>query len=176
LSGPYNGPPDVSSSRSDGRLVDSLSRLITREANSPTTLAVFRSGLNKAPTGRPDLWGIDIMHAGTYCLRTDQPTMLWWEAARSGAVVALSSIGDGSRSVRIRWPREKRYLAWPKELELTDGAIYVVRFRSDEPGEPLVTLLMPNLDTDAHRAGWMAEHGCTRQALKVLDVMGKGEL
>ena len=59
LSGPYNGAPDVSSSRSDGRLVDSLSRLITREANSPTTLAVFRSGLNKAPTGRPDLWGID---------------------------------------------------------------------------------------------------------------------
>jgi hypothetical protein len=35
---------------------------------------------------------------------------------------------------------------------------------------------MPNLATDAHRAAWMAEHGCTRQALRVLTAMGKEEL
>lgn len=171
LSGPYDGAPDTSATSSDSRLVDSLSRLITEEANAPTTLAVFRGEPKPAPAQRPDIWGIDIARGGTYCLRPDRPTMLWWAAARSGALVGLSSTGDNSRSVRIKWPSGKRYLTWPQELALFDGASYVARFSSQDNGAQLVTLLMPNLDTDAHRAAWMAEHGCGHQALKVLDSM-----
>ena len=176
LSGPYSGAPDTSAPSSDKQLVDSLSRLITEEAKSPTTLAVFRSGFKPLPTGRPDIWGIDIARGGNYCLRTDRPAMLWWAAARSGAVVGFASTGDNARSARITWPRGKRYLVWPKELTLSDGATYVARFWSQDNGEQLLTLLMPKLDTDAHRAAWMAEHGCTRQALRVLAAMGKEEL
>ncbi len=175
LSGPYNGAPDTSASSSDSRLVDSLSRLITKEAGSPTTLAVFRGGFKQAPADRPDIWGIDIARAGKYCVRRDRPVMLWWAAARSGAVVTFSSTGDSSRNARISWPRGKRHLAWPKELTLSDRATYVARFWSNDNGEQLVTVLMPDLGTNAHRAAWMAEHGCTRQALKVLDAMGKEE-
>ncbi len=175
LSGPYNGAPGTSASRSDNQLVDSLSRLITKEASSPTTLAVFRGVSKQAPADRPDIWGIDIARAGKYCLRRDRPAMLWWAAARSGAVVTFSSTGDSSRNARISWPRGKRHLVWPEELTLSDGATYVARFWSEDNGEQLVTLLMPDLGTDAHRAAWMAEHGCTRQALKILDAMGKEE-
>jgi hypothetical protein len=175
LFGPYNGAPDTSASSSDSRLVDSLSRLITKEASSPTTLAVFRGGFKQAPADRPDIWGIDIARAAKYCLRPDRPVMLWWAAARSGAVVTFSSPDDSSRSARIRWPQGKRHSAWPKELALTDGATYVARFWSEDSGEQLITVLMPDLGTDAHRAAWMAEHGCTRQALKVLDAMSKDE-
>ena len=39
----------------------------------------------------------------------------------------------------------------------------------------MTTLLMPELATDAHRAAWMSEHGCTHQALAVLDSMLEGE-
>ena len=67
-------------------------------------------------------------------------------------------------------------MTWPKELTLSDGATYVARFWSEDNGEQLVTVLMPNLGTDAHRAAWMAEHGCTRQALKVLDAIAKEQL
>ncbi|NCF26315.1 MAG: hypothetical protein GWP69_02970 [Gammaproteobacteria bacterium] len=176
LSGPYSGAPDTSASSSDRQLVDSLSRLITEEAKSPTTLAVFRGGLKPLPTGRPDIWGIDIAREGNYCLRPDRPAMLWWAAARSGAVVGFASTGDNARSARIKWPRGKRYVAWPKELTLSDGGTYVARFWSEDNGEQLHTVLMPNLATDAHRAAWMAEHECTRQALRVLAAIGKEEL
>ena len=102
--------------------------------------------------------------------------MLWWAAAQSGAVMTLSSVGDSAGSVQIRWPRDRRHLAWPKELTLSDHATYVVRFLSQESGDQLTTILMPDVDTDAHRAAWMAEHGCTHKALKVLDAMGKEAL
>lgn len=176
LSGPYSGAPDPSPPATDGRLVDSLSRLITEEPGSVETLAVFRGGFEKPPIGRPDIWGVDIARAGTYCVRPDRPVMLWWGAARAGAVVKLAGSGDGSASARIRWPQSKKYTAWPNEITLADGASYVARFRSGDAGTRLTTLLMPELDTDAHHAAWMAEHGCTRQALGVLDAMGEGEL
>lgn len=175
LSGPYNGAPDTSGSSSDSRLVDSLSRLITKKASSPTTLAVFRGGFKRPPADRPDIWGIDIARAGKYCLRLDRPAMLWWAAARSGIDVTFSSTGDNSRHAQISWPPGKRHMAWPKALRLSDGATYVARFWPEDTGEQLVTVLMPDLNTDAHRAAWMAEHGCTRQALKILDAMGEKE-
>jgi len=176
LTGPYNGAPDISVADADSRLVESLSRLITEEAGSPATLAVFRGGLEKTPIGRPDVWGIDIARAGRYCLRPDRPVMLWWRAARPGAVVALSKAADDSRGVRIRWPQSKRYTEWPAELTLTDGTDYLARFRAGDTGIRLTTLRMPELAGDAHRAAWMAEHGCARQALGALDAMAEGDL
>ena len=176
LTGPYEDAPDASPSGTDSRLVDSLSRLITEEGGSPETLAVFRGGFDKTPIGRADIWGVDIARPGKYCLRSDRPAMLWWPAARSGAVVKLSVDGDGAGGARIRWPASKKYTAWPEALTLSDGATYVARFRADDPGSELTTVLMPALDTDAHRAAWMAENGCAEQALAVLDAMGEGDL
>lgn len=176
LAGPYSGKPEPSATGDDDGLVDSLSQLIKEEGGSSTTLAVFRGGLDKTPIGRPDIWGVDIAREGRYCLRPDRPAMLWWYAARPGAVVKLSDNEDESGGARIRWPQSKKYTAWPDALALSDGATYVARFRSGDTGTPLTTVLMPALDTDAHRAAWMAKHGCARQALGVLDAMGEGEL
>lgn len=175
LSGPYRGAPDASGSSAESRLVDSLSRLITQDAESSGKLAAFRGGSKQAPEDRPDIWGIDIAHAGTYCLRPDRKAMLWWDAARAGAVVSISGPG-GAPGIRIRWPSAKRHLAWPKALALGDHATYLARFRSVDAGEALKTRLMPDLDTDAHRAAWMAEHGCDQQALKVLEAMARDAL
>jgi hypothetical protein len=176
LAGPYSGMPDPSAAGGDDGLVDSLSQLIKEEGGSSTTLAVFRGGLDKTPIGRPDIWGVDIAREGSYCLRPDRPAMLWWYAARPGAVVKLSDDEDGSGGARIRWPQSKKYTPWPDTLALSDGATYVARFRSGDTGTPLKAVLMPALDTDAHRAAWMAGHGCTQQALRVLDAMGQDEL
>lgn len=176
LSGPYSGPPDTSPSDADGDLVDSLSRLIAEEGGSPETLAVFRGGFGKTPIGRPDLWGVDIARGGRYCLGPERPAMLWWPAARPGAVVKLSRSGEESGGTRVRWPQSKKYTPWPEELTLSDGETYVARFRSGDSGTRLTTVLMPNLQSDAHRAAWMAEHGCAHQALAILSAMGEGEL
>ena len=176
LTGPYSGTPDPSAAGTDDGLVDSLSRLIAEEAGSPSTLAVFRGEFDKTPIGRPDLWGVDIARAGRYCLRPDRPAMLWWCAARPGAVVQLSTSGDESGGARIRWPQSKKYTPRPDALTLADRATYVSRFRSGDTGTQLTAVLMPALDTDAHRAAWMAKHGCARQALGVLDAIAEGEL
>jgi hypothetical protein len=175
LTGPYDGAPEPSAPGPDSRLVDSLSRLLATEDSPGTTLAVSRHMPKRLPPDRPDLWGIDIAHAGNYCLRKDRPIVLWWAKAQSRAAVNLSSVGDDANSVEIRWPRGQHHRAWPKELELSDRATYVVRFGSEEPGGKFSTILMPYVASDAHRAVWMAEHGCTRQALGVLAAMGKGE-
>jgi hypothetical protein len=176
LVGPYSGKPEPSATGHDDGLVDSLSQLIKEEGGSSTTLAVFRGGLDKTPLGRADIWGVDIAREGRYCLRPDRPAMLWWHAARPGAVVMLSGNGDESGGARIRWPQSKKYTPWPDALALSDGATYVARFRSGDTGTPLTTVLMPELDTDAHRAAWMGEHGCAHQALQVLGAMGGDEL
>jgi hypothetical protein len=176
VTGPFHGAPDVSDSGSEGRLTESLSRLIATDTASTTKLAASRGGAKTAPANRPDIWGIDVARTGNYCLRPDRAVMLWWDAARSGAIVSISRAGHTSSGVRIRWPSGKRHHSWPAELALSDHATYVARFRSNDSGEELVTIMMPNLDTDAHRAAWMSEHGCTLQALKVLDALAREAL
>lgn len=176
LVGPYIGAPETSASKSGSRLVKSLSQLINQHAHTPEKLAAFRSAGKRAPAARPDIWGVDIAHAGTYCLRVDQAVMLWWDEARASALVSLSGPDGEAREVRIRWPSGQRHLAWPQALVLADGAHYLVRFRAADAGLRLITLQMPPLATDVERAAWMAEHGCTRQALAVVDAIARKEL
>jgi hypothetical protein len=176
LAGPYRSAPGTSDARSESRLVESLSRLMTQNADASAKLAAVRGQSGRAPADRPDIWGIDIAHPGRYCLRPDRDTMIWWDAARPGAIVSVMRAGNGAYQERIRWPDSKRHLPWPKKLAPADGATYVVRFRATDAGEALTTVLMPALDTDAHRAAWMAEHECTHQALKVLDALAKEAL
>lgn len=172
LAGPHTGVPDADPADGDSKLVDSLSHLIKKQAQSPSTLAVYRSGLGQPPEGRPDIWGVDLARGGTYCLRADRSAVLWWEAAGPGASVRLAPGGEDAGGVRIKWPRGKHHVPWPRELALSDGADYVVRLWSGDEGQHVTTRLMPELETDAHRAAWMAEHDCTVQALMVLDALG----
>ena len=178
VTGPYRGAPDTSDSDAENR-----PHRVTGATNrngygaSITKLAASRGGTKTAPAHRPDIWGIDVAHAGTYCLRPDRTVMLWWDAARSGAIVNISPAGNATLAAcesvgqvangTCPGRRSWRFLTVPT---------YVVRFRSNDTGEELVTIMMPNLDTDAHRAAWMSEHGCISQALGVLDAMATDAL
>jgi len=176
LSGPYSGAPQPAALSPDKGLVESLSQLITKHADTPAKLAAFRGADKPVPATRPDLWGVDIAHAGSYCLPADQDATLWWDGARAGVLVSLSGPTGRARELRIRWPGGKQHMPWPKEIPLSDGGDYVVRFHARDPGVALSTLQMPPLDTNAARAAWMAEHGCTRQALKILDAIARDQL
>lgn len=176
LEGPYSGVPDPAAAPADGGLVQSLSRLIEQKRDPSTALAVFRGVDRRSNAERPDLWGIDIGRGDRYCLRRDATAFLWWEGARSGAIVSLSNAAEAGGGVRIRWPSPKRELIWPDTLELIDGATYVVRFRSGDQGKRLEVRFMPDLPSDPHRIAWMVEHGCDAQASRVLDALARGEL
>lgn len=176
LSGPYEGVLETPSGQSDPGLVDSISRLISLQDSPSETLAVFRSGPQKFPDGRPDIWGLHIARAGRYCLREDRTAMLWWPGSRPGARISLTGADGDSRSVSFRWPSKGKSRPWPVELPLTDGSSYLVRFRAHSPGIRLDIVVMPSLATDAHRTAWMADHGCTYQALRALEALREGSL
>jgi len=176
LDGPYGGAPQSTATPSNNRIVESLSKLISGDVEATEKLAAFRGADGSPPAQRPDLWGVDIAHAGTYCLPSGREAALWWDGARSGALTSLSGPAGNAREARIRWPSGRRHMPWPRELGIVDGATYVVRFRATGPGIELKILRMPPLETPAERAAWMAEHGCTRQALEVVDAIARGEL
>lgn len=176
LSGPFEGVLESPSGPSDPGLVDSLSRLIAVENSPSATLAVFRSGPQKLSAGRPDIWGLHIARAGRYCVRDDRPIMLWWPQSRAGARITITRVDDDAQSVSLRWPAKGKSRPWPPELPLTDGASFLARFTSRSPGIRLDVVVMPSLATDAHRTAWMADHGCTFQALRALNALREGSL
>ena len=173
LEGPYEGAIEPAAPSAEGTLVDSLSRLLREPGGDAETLAVARKYPGAEPAGRADVWGIHIATTDVYCVRADHPPVLWWPGGRVGAVVVLEET-TGRTRVRLRWPEGKRQQPWPERLPVIEDGSYVAMFREGDPGERFTLRYMPRgLVTDAHRAAWMAEHGCTRQALRVLAAVAK---
>jgi hypothetical protein len=171
LSGPYDEVIDASPTQPDG-LLNALSRLIAESKNPRTTLAVFRGWSQAVPVGRPDIWGVDITRNGPYCLRPDRPITLWWPTAKSGGNINLGHKA-GSQSLVVVWPKGVKAVNWPNALPFVDGGEYAVEFATHRVEVKIIR--MPALATNAHRAAWMHDHGCTRQALAVLNALGNGE-
>jgi len=169
LEGPFSDKLDSSPEKPESNLVDSLSKLITERAKSESKLAVFRGETRVSLQFRPDIWGIDLTTAGLYCLRPDLPVTLWWESARGGITVTLSSLEAQSTQVSFEWPEGRRHQLWPRELPISDGVVYVARLWAEDEGTRLELLSMPELASDAHRAAWMADNGCKAQALRWVD-------
>ena len=171
---PYSGTPESGTPKSapgDERagVTSALAQLLTRPEAKTTRLAASRGPSSSEASGRPDLWGIDLTRKGPQCVRTDREPVLWWRAAPSGARITLSRRDDPTQSGDLRWPEGSAQVRWPRGLELEDAAYWVQPL-----GEEVSLLLMPELESDAHRAAWMAERGCVDQALKVLDGLREG--
>ena len=179
ISGPYAGAPEAGapesgtpeSSPEDERagVTSALSQLLTRAEAKTTRLAASRGPSSSEVAGRPDLWGIDLTRKGPQCVRTDREVVLWWRAAPSGARITLSRRDDPTRRQDLRWPEGSAQVRWPPGLELEDAAYWVQPL-----GEEVSLLLMPEMESDAHRAAWMADQGCVDQALRVLDALREG--
>ncbi len=169
LEGPYQGAPDKSANSKDLSLLDSLSQLLT--GDSGEKLAVFRSARGKGP----DPWAANVTRSGTYCLRTDRPATLWRARARAETTLTLELTGSG-RKVSVRWPAGEPTLPWPSALPLIDGANYFAHLKDAIGSTEITPALIPaGLSTDAHRAAWMGQNGCARQARKVLKALAQGQ-
>ena len=73
------------------------------------------------------------------------------------------------QKVSRSWPAGESTLVWPVELALVDGENYFSQLEHAIGATEMTLRLIPtSLDTDAHRAAWMAENGCLKQAHQVL--------
>jgi hypothetical protein len=169
LKGPYKGKPEPLPSGKTNNLLNSLSQIVTGPPENDPSLAVFRAAPGAA---RPDVWAINVGRSGVYCVRADRPATLWRAQAGRKIVLEIKQVGGRQRETRKEWPQGKRTMIWPAELPLADGATYLARPVSGYRWTNVTIALVPKeLPTQAHRAGWMAENGCARQARRLLDTI-----
>jgi hypothetical protein len=171
LSGPYEGQPDSSSSTKSNDLLQSLSRLVAGPPENDPSLAVFRSG---AGSTRPDVWSINVGRSGVYCVPPDKAVALWRAKARKKTVLTLKRIGGQGGETKRDWPAGEQRMSWPAEVPLSNGATYQAQLKGQGKSMNFRLIFVPeNLPTHAHRAAWMADNDCSRQALRLIDALAQ---
>jgi hypothetical protein len=167
LKGPYSGSlkADVSSAE-EGRLIASLKKIITGDKTEAGSLGVMRS------IGGPSLpqnpWTINTAKSGKYCIITSKPVVLWRARKLNTSKLVLLNTENG-KEVRTVWHAGQSTLFWPRLQPLIDGATYRIDL-SGQSSLPKITLaIIPDLPTQAHAAVWMADNGCSKQALQLIN-------
>ena len=169
LKGPHSGPAGTTSGKGgDGTLVKALSKLIAPVGKESGALGAMRSaGTAKAPDSP---WQLDVGRSGKACVPPGGKAELWRPDAASGGQMTLKGMRGGGKA-SVPWPAGSNTLAWPAGVTLKDGGTYLIRFKGVPTARRLTLYWVPNdLPTDAHRAAWMAEKGCKRQAKRLLGI------
>jgi len=172
LEGPFDGIADPAPANVDTTLIDILGHLIQSEidAEQNAPLRLFAT----VPRRRPDRWSADVTRSGTYCVHASAAT-LWRSYARRATTLTLQQL-EPAASTDTPWPAGEATLAWPQTPALRDGAVYQASLSNAVGRTELSIRVIPDgIATDAHRAAWMAQHGCRVQALLVLDALAAGE-
>ena len=197
LKGPYSGLLDTlgkgetsaSGSSSQGKgfglgnkinVVKSLARLFKSSAVDTSSLGAFR-GVSKS-LSMPEPWLIDVSQQGDYCVNKGNPVTLWRPSSGDNSVMLMQETASKA-TANIKWTRGVNQLDWPMEVPLNDGADYLVFSGGMAKSTKLTVHLVPeDLPTRIHKAAWMAENKCDKQATllvvfsdidKLIDQMAK---
>jgi hypothetical protein len=171
LVGPYAAAPAPGGATSTGGgLVPALKALFTESDRSETTIGAIRS----AQHGDAWVWTVDD------ALVAGQPLTVCWPAggtiyfARADQALEeramLDDVVSGGHA-DLLWPSGTSAVAWPGALLARDGDRY--RYGAGD-GSTLVEFSIVDVPekfpTAAHRAIWMAQHGCPVQARRLVVV------
>lgn len=167
LQGPHSGPLQVeSASGNSGSLILSLKKIISGEKTESGSLGVMRSvGSATLPL---DPWAIIAGKTGNYCVSKSGPVVLWRPNSQKTRNLILTNT-DTDKEVKTVWHSGQHTLHWPRLLPLVDGATYRVDIAGSSRLPKLSLRMVPDLPTTAHAAIWMAEHGCEKQALRLIN-------
>jgi hypothetical protein len=167
LKGPHAAPPGTGGGGAGSAdLIASLSGLLKGPERESGALGTMRAvALPAAPT---DPWVIDVGQSGDHCVAAAGVATLWRGSSGPARVVSIIDLKD-NRQVDVDWPAGAATLAWPAQLALADGGRYLARMKGATTSARLTVHRVPaDLPTDAHRAAWMADHGCRPQARRLL--------
>lgn len=155
--GPYEGGSGIESRQGGEDLVESLSSILSDTSNV-STLAVFRS------SNRPDPWLIKTYKTGKYCVKVDTDWVMLRKRPLKKTTLIVEPSGGGA--VSVVWPKNESTFVWPEQL---GPGSYTLRFDGSPSSTRLTLIAVPiELSTDPHRANWMAQNGCERQAITLL--------
>lgn len=164
--GPYKGAVWDGAPPADKAFLQSLAKLASGQGKGGTTLGATRGAV---PTATPtDPWAVDVGRAGDQCVASGTPVLLWRGTAEKSATLSLSGMKEEGKA-SVDWPAGAATVPWPQDVKLEDGAVYLARMDASPTAKRLVLRIVPgNLASDAHRAIWMGDAGCTAQARLLL--------
>lgn len=167
LKGPHEGSAGIGNEGGGSvSLVSSLSSLLSASGMKTSSLGVMRSGAPPPPPADP--WVIDIGQSGDHCVAANGPVRLWRAKNAKKRILSLKNLRDKSKSV-IDWPAGTSTLNWPSDVALIDGARYLLRLKGSRAVRKFNVYLVPgDLPTTAHKAAWLADKGCKKQAKRLL--------
>lgn len=168
LDGPFHGPPGGGAGTGDRELFAALSDLVSSQNASIASLGGTRGGPENVPE---DPFAIVLGASGSHCVPAGQPLRLWRPDTKGSSLLTIRP-GSGSVQAPVEafWPEGAATMPWPEDLAAAAGATYLIRHDDGASLTEVVLQRVPaDLPSEAHRIAWMAEHGCTRQALRLLE-------
>lgn len=168
LAGPYSGMirmPAVSDKSAS--VVQTIANLMKSEPADRDTLAVTRQWrVEQAPQ---DPWAVQIDQKGPHCVLETQPVSIWRSNAGTETSLRLSGGPDG-RSADSKWPQGANSMPWPPGIAIANGGTYRAKIGGSGEETTFDIFIAPgNLPTVVHRAAWIADRGCRRQARMLLE-------
>ncbi len=142
-----------------------LSRLIAGTPRDASKLGVTRGGASGMSA---DLWKINISMSGDHCLPAGMSVELWRASSDKASTLSVKRYRTKSW-VKTQWPAGDDSIGWPRDIDVDDDATYLVRLGAGITVSKVVLHRLPNdLPSDFHRAAWMTDTGCLRQARSLL--------
>ncbi len=158
LSGPFEGVPDPTGTRSGG-VAAALLQLASQNTQSTATLGSVRA---PSGSGAPEPWLVDVSAGGHRCVAEPSNVVLWRPPAATDRTLQLSPV-DHAWQGSASWPAGADQLRLPASFQAEDDAAYV--FALDGAAATITFhVVPPAASSDAMRAAWMLEKGCTTQA------------
>lgn len=172
LTGPYEqAPADKTSSGNaqNPNIVKALGALISARKFSTASLGVVRSGSGKIGDHRlSDPWLVSVESSGTRCIRPGI-VVLWRNDASKQSTVTISR-SSASLTAQADWAAGDNVLPLASN-RFRDGGDYTLELEKKRIA--LTVHVLPGEYTEVgQQAAWMAETGCTNQALALLDAVG----
>ena len=161
LAGPFSGPvSEPAASGSDDKSVTALSRLLTASAADSSALGVTRAADFTSP------YAISVK-GGAHCQVPGEKPRFQREIGSPEEHLTVSA-ASGSPSQSLTWAEDEGELDWPASIPFEAGA-YTLRLDTQpKPGELTVQLMPAGVKGPAAQAVWMADHGCSAQAIRLL--------
>lgn len=166
LEGPFSGIPGQGIVTSeDTSIVASLSNLFSNADDKSSDLGAMRAFQSD---NMYEPLSVNVTLAGKQCIPANEHPLLWRPKTSKSTMLFVESMG-GSGAAEMEWSSDDRTLKWPPEIALQDGQTYSFYLKTLDVRREITLVFTP--DTFAslpHKAIWMADHGCVRQAKLLL--------
>lgn len=165
IRGPHDGLPRGAAAE-DVDIRNALAQLIDNADSVHTTLGSTRgSVIGGGPPPARDAWYLDPFHTGNQCVQDGRDVLFWREDSKEPLSLLMQRPGREGDGV-VDWAAGAPTAAWPGNLPLVDGELYVLRRPGWLENAMLrIVVLKPDIAASGTAAvAWMAVNGCREQA------------